>query len=235
MTLYVESAQVSSHASKAYMSIKREIISCRLEPGAQVSEAQLVERHAAGRTGVRAALNRLLQERLVQVIPREGWVIAPITLKHVHDLFGARLLVEPATTRMAAGRLTADQLLRLEQLNDVHYIKGDRESTETFLQANTEFHSIIAHGTGNERIASMVISVLDDMERLLNLSHMQYDRNNQSFREHDELIDALRVGDGERAAQVAIAHIEPMKTLVTEVLISHPSLQSINLATIRSS
>lgn len=225
-------AKCLSVSQLAYDRLKRDIVRCELAPGVEVTEVQLAERYGLSRAAVRSALARLAQARLVQAMPRQGYQIAPITLKHVHDLFGARLLLEPAVTRLAAGRLTAEQLRRLEALNEARYRPGDRESREAFLRANTEFHSIIARASGNDRLASMVGGVLDDMERLLNLSHMQYDRNEETPREHAQIIEVLRAGDGRRAEQAALEHIHPMRTLVIELLMSNPSLQRVNLAAV---
>src|SRR6266508_3140323 len=79
-------AAVQTLAERAYRAIRHDIVRCDLEPGRQVTEAQLVERYGVGRATVRAALSRLSQERLVQAMPREGYLIAPITLKQARDL-----------------------------------------------------------------------------------------------------------------------------------------------------
>ena len=219
-----------SLARTAYEQLRRAIVRCELTPGAEVTEAQLARQFGVGRAAVRLALGRLAHERLVQPMPRQGWRIAPITLRHVQDLFGVRLIIEPAATRLAAGRLLPAQLDRLAELNQARYQPGDRESRIAFLQANREFHSIIAGAAGNERLAELLAGVFDDMERLLNLSHIQYDRNEATPREHQAIIEALRAGDPERAEQAALDHIRPMRTLVIEQVLAHPNLQTVNLA-----
>ena len=65
---------------------------------------QLAASFGFGRAAVRSALTRLSHEQLIQAIPRRGYVIAPITFKHVQDMFGVRLIVEPAAARIVATR-----------------------------------------------------------------------------------------------------------------------------------
>src|SRR5438128_1631929 len=77
----IQSERDDSLAERAYRAIKRDIIRCELEPGGLVTEIQLAKRYRAGRAAVRSALNRLYQERLIQSMPRQGYRIAPVTLR----------------------------------------------------------------------------------------------------------------------------------------------------------
>src|SRR5690349_17159429 len=86
-----------------YAALRRAIIRCELRPGQQITEGELAERFGAAKATVRVILNRLAHERLIQILPREGYLVAPLTLKQVQDLFGARLVLEPAVARLAAG------------------------------------------------------------------------------------------------------------------------------------
>jgi len=120
-----ESGVLAEHACHA---IKRSIIPCELEPGQQVTEEQLGTRVGVGRAAVRTALKRLYQERLIHGLSRNRHVIAPITLKHVNELFDVRLPLEPPAARMAAARIDAELLRRLEELCGTRYEIGNRES-----------------------------------------------------------------------------------------------------------
>jgi DNA-binding GntR family transcriptional regulator len=218
-----------SLAEIAYQTIKRKIIRCELEPGSQVTEAQLTERYGLGRAAVRTALSRLPQERLVHVLPRQGYTVAPLTLKSVRDLFTVRLLLEPAAAAMAARHVDTRQLRRLDELCRASYQLGDRESAEAFLQANTEFHLTVARASGNERLVEILSSLLEEMERFFHLGLMLRDRNDEMFHEHHDLVDALEAGNGERAEQVTAEQIRTAQKMVIEALRSSPSLESVNL------
>src|SRR5690606_16143519 len=132
--------------------ITRDIVQCVLPPGGQVTEEQLAERYDVGRAAVRASLNRLCQEKLVRLQNRRGYYVAPITLKHVSDIFQMRLLLEPPVARLATGRVDGQLLFRLNELCRAQYQTGDAESAAAFLSTNTEFHLAIAEATGNELI-----------------------------------------------------------------------------------
>lgn len=217
-------------AEEAYHAIKRSIIRCELEPGQQVTEEQLGARFGVGRAAVRTALKRLYQERLIHGLSRNRHVIAPITLKHVNELFDVRLLLEPPAARMAAARIDADLLRRLEELCGARYEIGNRESAAEFLAANTEFHATIAEASGNSMLADMVRDLLDKVERVHHMSHLLHDRNEEAFHEHYDLLEALTARDGERAERVMAEQIRAARTFVIEAMLASAAVQTVNVA-----
>ena len=227
--------KAASQAEEAHRRIRNVIIRCELEPAERVSEQQLAERYGVGRAATRTALNRLSQERLVVVLPREGYLIAPITLKDVHDLYGARLLIEPPVARMVAGRLDAPVINRLRGLAGVDSVPGDPESVEAFYRASTELHVTIARVTGNDAITEIVANLYDRMERVLRLSHLLLGDGPGHLPEvHLELVDAIASGDGGRAERVMVAHVADSKRIVFEALTLSPAINSISVTSARS-
>lgn len=213
----------------AYELIKRGIIRCELAPDQQVTETQLGARFGVGRAAVRAALKRLYQEQLVQIVGRNRYAIAPITLKHVHELFALRLLLEPAAARQAAGNIDPDLLERLRRHGQAQYEVGNRKSAAAFLADNTAFHAAIGRASGNALLASVIQEVLDKVERVNHMSYLLRDRNQEALNEHRELIEALAAGDGERAERVMIEQIRDDKHFVIEAMMASQSLLSANV------
>jgi DNA-binding GntR family transcriptional regulator len=179
-----------------YAALRRAIIRCELRPGQQITEGELAERFGAAKATLRVILNRLSHERLVQILPREGYLIAPLTLKQVQDLFGARLVLEPAVARLAAGHLDEAQRKFLDGLCQERYRVGDQESIEEFLSHNAACHVAVARATGNERLADMIADLLAEMERVLHFSYLPGDRNEVGRSEGDALLGCPAAGGG---------------------------------------
>jgi DNA-binding GntR family transcriptional regulator len=218
-----------SQAERAYDLIKRAVIRCELQPGCQVTEEDLADRFGIGRAAVRPALKRLYQEQLVHAASLRRYVIAPITIKEAQDVFEMRMLLEPAAARMAAGKVDATQLRRLDELCRAHYETGDRDSAEAFLAANTEFHVTVARASGNAILAETIAVLLDREARLNHLSHMLRDRNVDAYHEHSELVDALVAGDAARAERVMTDGIRAARAFVLEAMLTSRSVQSVNV------
>lgn len=230
----VQVQESRTQADEAYEVIRQEILRCALAPGEQVTEAQLGSRFGYGRAAVRAALIRLCHDELVQVIPRHGYAISPITFTHVQDLFGVRLVVEPATARLAAERADSKLVAELEQLNEACAHRPGDDNLSAMRLANKAFHAAIGRACGNQRLAGLSAKVLEELDRVLYLPQLAtvWERADAAFAEHQRIIDAVRVRDARAAERAAFDHIVPNQRSVIDALIASPGLRFINLLSV---
>ena len=68
----------------AYNTIKEKILSCEYEPSSFFNEEALCEELQMSRTPVRDALSRMEQENLIQIVPKKGFFIAPMSVSYTH-------------------------------------------------------------------------------------------------------------------------------------------------------
>jgi DNA-binding GntR family transcriptional regulator len=231
VTATIEHTSNGSLAEMAYEQIRRAILRCDLAPGQHVTEASLASDFGYGRAAVRAAMTRLGHERLVQAIPRRGYAVAPVTFQQVRDLFGARLILEPAAAQLAAARADGPAIAHLEHLNQAcRHLPGE-DDAPALREANKAFHGAVAHYSGNARLAQMVNAALDELDRVLYLPQLAnvWDRIDASYEEHERIIEALRQRDAAAAERAVRDHIAPNQHFVIDGLISSPQLRSINL------
>ena len=222
-------ASASSQGEVAYAALRRRIIQCELEPGERITEAQLAAETGIGKTPVREALTRLVQEGLVHSMPGHGYEVTPITLGDVQDLFNFRLIIEPAAAQLAAGHVSATDLRSLDELCAARFSTDEEGRESRYLQAHCLFHTSIADASGNRRLAEAVRRALEESERLFHLSNVLRNRSDEAAHEHKDLVDALISGDGETARQLTLAHITASQRLVLDALLASPSLLAINI------
>ncbi|HXD50581.1 MAG TPA: GntR family transcriptional regulator, partial [Burkholderiales bacterium] len=199
---------------RAYERIKHDIITCAIAPGTEISEPQLCTHYRLGKAPVRMALIRLAHDGLLRAIPRRGYMVTPITLKDIQDVFELRLMLEPAAARMAAGKVDAQRLRVLDEACRHGYQSTDIKSITRFLEANKALHVAIAQATGNCRLAAMVAQLLDQMMRLLHLGLGLRNRSQEMQHEHRALVKALSRGDGETAERISREQIEAARSMV---------------------
>lgn len=230
----VEADTASSKQSlteHAYARIRQAIICWDLEPGRQVTELQLTARFDLSRAAVRAALSRLAHDGLVRPIPRQGFVVASITLQHVQDLFGVRVIVEPAAARLLAQRGDGDVIAQLDTLNEACKIPGEIIDSVALRQANAAFHIGLARATGNERLADITRDSLDEMQRILYIPQIAKDSTNieETFAEHELIIGAIRERDPLAAERATVDHINRNRQTIIDALLGSSAIRSINL------
>lgn len=216
-------------SDKAYAQLREDIISCKIEPGTVISETKLSERLKLGKAPLRTALARLSQEGLIVAQPRRGYVISPVTIRDVEELFGLRLILERESAKMAAGKVDIEKLGKLNEICAKGYIPGNRESEHKFLRGNTEFHIAVAEATGNRRLAQLTEQLLNEIERLQHVGMTNQDRSKAIQHEHTELMDALACGDGEAAAAMVSEQILDARQMVFDALMDSDSIRDIPL------
>ena len=176
------------------------ILTCRLEPGAVLNERELAEQLGVSKTPVREALSLLNHEGLVQILPRQAYVVTPITIRDVHESFDLRVILEGAAAELAAARITDAELAALDA---VVAGEADSEAVAETLDRNVSFHSLIARASGNERLTALIERLLGEMPRLISVGYI--------MGEHEHVMSALRERNPVRARDAMRAHILTVK------------------------
>jgi len=187
----------------------------------------LCAQYRLGKAPVRMALNRLAHDGLVRAMPRRGYMVAPVTVKNIHDIFELRLMLEPAAAHMAAGKVDARRLQALDEICRAGYQPGDLKSTSRFLDANKAFHVAIAQATGNARLADTVEQLLDEMTRLLHLGLGLRNRSQEMQQEQRSLVKALSRGDGDTAERICREQIEAARNMVLSAILTSSSVMNL--------
>src|SRR6187200_1169839 len=108
-----------------YSRLRGEILACRLAPGEELREQELAARFEVSKQPVREALLRLERERLVTVVPRQGYRVNPVSLADARDLLRFRLALEPACVAEAIEHASDETL---KSLNEFRRFSGNHEN-----------------------------------------------------------------------------------------------------------
>lgn len=186
--------------------IRRAIIEQALKPGAKLPEDAIGASFGVSRTIVREALRRLAESGLVEIKRNHGARVARPSWEEARDIFDIRIALERIVVERLAGRLTPDQVKRLEEhAADEERAAGDREPRSVRLA--TEFHVLLAEMTGSDALARYVT----DVSWRCGLTLTLYSRPHSSecgVNEHREIIAALTSGDAAGAVAVMDRHLQ---------------------------
>lgn len=200
----------------AYAMIRAAILSGEFTRGARLREEVLAERAGVSRTPVREALRRLNAEGLVDLEPNRGARVMAWTERELEDLYEARALLEGYGARMAAARITEEELDELaaiaSKMAAVAAASPARADELTVL--NGEFHRAIVRASRNAQIDSLVRGLMELPLIHRTFQHYSPERMSASRHHHNELVDALRARDGEWAESIMRAHILAARSTV---------------------
>ena len=203
-------------SDRAYARLKRMIITLELPPGEAIKAEDLSQELGIGRTPIREALHRLAQENLVVTIPRRGTVVADVSLTELQEIVELRLELMGFCGRLAAERITEQQLAELEELLESSTESGEDSFVEVMV--DWHFHRLIAKAARNRHLASM-LEQLDNLSvRLLYLSRSRMSDVTEQLPEYRNVIEALRARDADETERQLQAHVIAFKQRILAIV-----------------
>ncbi len=195
-----------SATRRAYLHVKERLLDGRFPGGTLLSENELAQRLGVSRTPVRHAFVRLEAEGLIELYPRRGGLVVPISASEADDVLEARLLIEQHCARRvaAAGALPSDELESAIAEQEA----AAREDRTAFVRADRRFHRAIVAAAGNVLLTRQYDSLRDRHQRIAATAVATDPARIERFiAEHREIADALRRGDAEAAAELTAVHL----------------------------
>jgi DNA-binding GntR family transcriptional regulator len=205
VTISEKNTSRSSLRQRIYAAIKNDIITCKLAPGEPLSENQFVERFQVSKTPIREAFTSLEQDHLVEYIANRGFMVAPISVNDVKEIFEARLFYETALFKLALKKITPEDIDILEGYSRIKHDPDQPEAIYFYLEANLNFHVGIARIAGNSRLSWHYAKLLDEAQRLIFLDFQNSNIMPAWHTSHHGIVEALRNHD-ESAGVEAIEH-----------------------------
>ncbi len=205
-----ENSVLRASSQPVYDQLRTEILRGARPPGAHLVEAQIAQSHGVSRTPVRAALSRLEGDGLVDMIPNRGAFVSQWTDIDFEEIYALRARLEPYAARLAAGNIGDAELTYLEGLATTMTTllsTGADRWIERCTELNAEFHAAILQASGSPRLISIVTALSE--QPLVRRAISVYPREllRRSFEQHGQILQALRLGDGDWAEALMSAHI----------------------------
>ena len=185
--------------------IRQAILSGRFAQGQRLVEDRLAEELGVSRNPVREALRTLESEGFVRIAPRRGATVARLSPDEGREVLEVAAALEAQAARLAVRRRTPELIAKLRELSEVAWAAIEDGRREELPQLNTEFHAALAEAAGNGHLARTIASMRDTIQWMY-ASNVQA-RAPDSWREHEQLVQALAEGDEEKAAHLAADHV----------------------------
>jgi len=213
-------------ASRAvYEWVVAAIRSGRLRPGDPLREEQLARQLRCSRTPVREALQRLRAEGYLERGRRRGLAVAEPTQEELLDLCVVRETLEGLAARLAARGITTSEVYFLEELCEDMERALQQDDLHALARLNAEFHAVIWRAARNRYLARELqrIWLLITRQPVTTLSYPG--RAREALAEHRALLDAIRVGDADRAEQLARQHMARAQMIRMRIAAGHTLAQ----------
>ncbi len=195
-------ADLPGEVERVYRLLKSWLVEAQLAPGEILSEVDVAFRCRTSRTPVRESFSRLSQDGWLKRIPRKGYLVAPISIRDIVELYEYRKILECFAAERVAHSARPEVIKELEA---IVCVEGNGEAALTqILTANGAFHLRLAELSSNERVASQVSLVLCYVRRLDTICTQSV----PGWIGHHEIISALRAHQPDAAREAMARHID---------------------------
>lgn len=202
--------------------LEEEIHSGLLHAGARIDEQALMDRFNVSRTPAREAIKHLTSAGLVTPLPRQGAVVASLSVPEYIAMLEILMQLEGLAARLAARRMPTAQRKQLEQAHVICQRAADTDDAEAYGKANRVFHEIIYDGSLNEVLARQLRTM---RLRMRHPRRALFDRPNRirnSLAEHAVILKAIVAGDENAAFQAMTDHISSGGNVYADAIASMP-------------
>jgi DNA-binding GntR family transcriptional regulator len=190
----------------------------RFRPGEYLNEAQVSKLLNIGRTPVHQALNRLMLEGMVDVIPRKGVIVKSVSLNDLLEMIDVRLVNETYCARLAAARATEADIAEMEAiLNESEKTATDVDTNRQML-LDRDFHHVLSRAAGNTVLADFVRTLHDLSLRFWFISLRDPAHHIAVKEQHRTILDAIKRSAPDAASNAVRNHIESFRANIMQHL-----------------
>lgn len=202
--------------TSVYERIRGEILSCALRPGTQLQERDLADRYEVSKSPIRDALLRLQEQNLIEVLPRKGYRVRPVSVADAREMYEMRSILE----RSCVARMIESAPDPLLQGLDAFRLAPADSELSAWINYNRRFHLAIADGSGNSRLARATREIIEQFDRLTYMSVTASESGTLSdfVREHVEIIHVIQQRDKRQAAALMKDHVESSRKRLLDAI-----------------
>lgn len=191
----------------AYRRIKASIVEGEFAAGEKILEPELALRLGMSRTPVHEALVRLQDEGWIELVPRRGMRVAPLSVRDIREITEVLACLEvEAAERAAARRLPADDLAALDEAIASMDRALEAQDLDQWNEADFRFHRLLIEASGNRHLVDTAHRFLEKANRYRSLTTAHRVPPVYSNVNHAAVVEAIRRGDPQTAVEIHRAH-----------------------------
>ncbi len=186
-----------------------------LKPGEVIIEDRISEELGISRTPLRAALQRLSFESLVEIVPGKGTCVTELSTKYFLELYELKEVVEMLSVRLAALNRTECDIIEINKLLGIQYKLALEKplNTEEYLDVDREVHLLFARSSRNHLVEEQILMLNESYNRYLRSTDFT-ERAVTVVKEHMLIAEAIEERDSIKAQTIMKDHLQDVKETI---------------------
>lgn len=194
----------------AYEKIKHMIITSQFKPGEYMNESEICKAFNFTRSPVHQALHRLASDKLVQIIPRKGVIVQPLSIDEITNILEVRKLIEPFCCMRATENATLEEISQMSALLDLAPEMIENRNITGLMELDYQFHLMIATASKNPVLAEMLSGLHIRIVRFWSITWTNMKRLQLVYQEHLNILDKIKSRNAKSGFSAMEEHIESL-------------------------
>ena len=206
-----------SLADRVFETLEKNILNGTYKRGEVISEKRLTEELGVSRTPIREALNRLMEEDLIEDSPN-GTVVCGMTPADVADSYEVKRRMEVLAARRAAKNITEDELRYMKELVEQAEFYAQKNDADKVRDMDTQFHDALYDASRSRVLRRILRPLHHKIMRYRKASLEQHEsRLKESVEEHIQILGALETHDEDKVETLMMVHIQHAQNSISNI------------------
>lgn len=203
----MEITKTKSIREQVYDNLKELIINGEIESGTKIVELEYAKKFDVSRTPIREALRMLELEGLVDVSEKGGVTVKFISKEDIRQVYEIRVALE---------NLILEEIIKKEKVNFKKIEKNlekarkamdENKSIEEIIKLFSEFNKELYDLSGLYHVSKLIMNITQFTKRFRRVCLIDKVRLSDAYKEHIEIIEALKNKDREKAISINTTHL----------------------------
>ena len=194
--------------------LRQDIINGDLVPGSRLVETSLAKEYNLSRGTIRAALHSLGNEGLVTQVPYAGWSVTQLEKEDIWELYTLRATLEGMAARIAAEKIDEEGIAILKSVYQTLLLLCEGDDLKAITLADLNLHKTIIELSKHKRLAHQYRLIENQFLVYITAANKVFDPSQVGV-SHQSLVDAICLGQGDKAEAEAVKNITDFEEELT--------------------
>lgn len=185
--------ETSALATQIYRVLRKEIISGIFVPGDKLDINKLAEKYGVSRSPVKEAVNQLVHEDLIEILPRKGTYITQLRYKDFMEVLDARFMIETWAARIVISNVSNEQIDKWKKLlfQMDSLLEKQPFSFESYSKLDMEFHQLLVQWASNQKVLDIYNSINPKVSLARAVYSNVFENSLRRHKDHHYMYEAL--------------------------------------------
>ena len=203
-------------SQKVYHVLKNAIVRGDLAPNSKLILTEIAKSLGVSNTPIREAINKLVSEGLIKIIPNKGILVKEINIDDFQEILQVRAFLDGLIAKIASKKITDKEIGNMMKIIKKMENCVKKDDRLTYNDLDIQFHDFLLNITGNNKLKEIYNNLINQGNRLRIRTLKIPDRMGKSLKEHREIAFKIKERNPDEANRVSQEHIESILRSIEE-------------------